>query len=322
MCENVVGFKEKLLDQLKRPHEIRNLKDAFGIYLQNPLNELKVGESYLVVIDGLDESATEDKNETVNLIAEYFPDLPDCIKVLVTSRPEISVAKLEFVENVNIGSNHVDNNSDLYIFLKSCLPSLSDSYVIKKLVEKCEGSFLYVFYVQTELQKRCDLHKMTWDDINEFVPKGLDSTYQRYFRRLEDELKAIMQENFDVLRFLETVVASKAPLPLIFVTRAFGLAPDCRETKNVINKVNETISCLLYVSADVVTVFHKSVIDWLLANGYQDHEYTVNARNGDKALWQLCERIFEEIKQTVCSGHEVNLTEDVKYALNCGLNIL
>ena len=44
MCENVVGFKEKLLDHLKRPHEVQNLRDAFGIYLQNPLDELELAE--------------------------------------------------------------------------------------------------------------------------------------------------------------------------------------------------------------------------------------------------------------------------------------
>ncbi len=321
MCENIVGFKEKLIDQLKRPHEVRNLKDAFGIYLQNPLDGLKVRERYLVVIDGLDESATEDKDEIVNLIADYFPDLPDCIKVLVTSRPEISVAKLKFVERVNIESNDADNNLDLALFLISCLQILP-LYVIKRLVEKCEGSFLYAFYTQYELQKRGNLHKMTLNDINEFVPKGLDSIYYAYFKRLEHELKAIMRGNFDVLRVLEMLATSKAPLPLTFVTRALGLAPDCRETKNIIDKVNVTVSCLLYVSADVVTVFHKSVIDWLLANGYQDHEYTVNVRKGNEILWQVCEQVFEEIKLTVCSRHDLNLTEDVKYALDNGFQHL
>ena len=91
MCENVNGDKEKLLDQLKRCLEVRNLKDAFGVYLQTPLDELKVEEPFLIVMDGLDESAAENKNEIVNLITNYFPDLPKCIKVLVTSRPEISL---------------------------------------------------------------------------------------------------------------------------------------------------------------------------------------------------------------------------------------
>ena len=56
MCENVEGFQDKLLDQLRRPHTIRNLKDAFRVYLQNPLDELDFKESSLVVINGLDES--------------------------------------------------------------------------------------------------------------------------------------------------------------------------------------------------------------------------------------------------------------------------
>ncbi|CAB4018308.1 Hypothetical predicted protein, partial [Paramuricea clavata] len=62
MCENVPGFKEKLLDQLKRPHKVNSLKDAFQIYFQNPLDELEV-EPRLIVIDGLDESATDDKSD-------------------------------------------------------------------------------------------------------------------------------------------------------------------------------------------------------------------------------------------------------------------
>ena len=126
MCDTVVGFKEKLLDQLKRPHKVRNLKDAFGIYLQNPLDELEVEEAILVVIDGLDESAADDKNEIVNLNADYFPSLPECIKVLVTSRPEIIVAKLRGLRKINLKSNDANNGSDLELYLKAYLPHLAD----------------------------------------------------------------------------------------------------------------------------------------------------------------------------------------------------
>ena len=84
MCENIAGFREKLLDQLRRPHQVRSLKDAFTIYLQNPLDELDLEEPSLVVIDGLDESAADNKNEIMNLITDYFQDLPERIKFLVT----------------------------------------------------------------------------------------------------------------------------------------------------------------------------------------------------------------------------------------------
>ena len=332
MCENVGGFKEKLLDQLKRPHEVQNLRDAFGIYLQNPLDELELVEPILIVIDGLDESAADAKNEIVNLIAEYFPDLPKFIKVLVTSRPEISVAKLPCSLKINVDNSNADNNSDLKTYFRFYLPSLlekknrrlekEDSGLFEKLVKMCEGSFLYAFFVQSELQKRDDLDQMSPDEITEFLPKGLDSVYHKYFRRLEDELKAIMAGNFDVLKILEMLAASEGPLPLTFISSALGLASDCRETKNIINKINAAVSCLLYVLNDQVTVFHKSVLDWLLAKGYNNHEYTVEVINGDRSLWIICEQVFEEIKKIVCSGGGLNLTNGFKYALSYGLQHL
>jgi WD40 repeat protein len=321
MCENIAGFREKLLDQLRRPHQVRSLKDAFTIYLQNPLDELDLEEPSLIVIDGLDESAADNKHEIMNLITDYFQDLPKCIKFLVTSRPETSVTKLRDVQKINIDSNDAKNNSDLKLYLKACLPRLADRRT-ESVCEKCEGSFLYAFYVQSELRKRDDLHKITFNEIMEFVPKGLDSRYLKYFNRLEDELRAVMHGNLDVLRILEMLAVSKGPLPLSFISLALGLAPDCRETRKIIDKVNETVSCLLYVSDDLVTVFHKSVIDWLLAKGYKEHEYTVKVMDGSKSLWLICEKVFEEIKKTVCSGHDLNLTNDVEYALDYGFYYL
>ena len=338
MCENITGFKEKLVDQLRRPHQVQSLKDAFRIYLQNPLDELDLEKPTLVVIDGLDESAADDKNEIMNLIADYFPDLPECIKFLVTSRPEISIGKLSDVQKINIDSNDTENNSDLELYLKACLPCLADRKaetpcffefgdpvptVCEELANtKCQGSFLYAFYVQSELRKRDDLDKMTLDEIMTFVPEGLDSIYLKYFKRLENELRAIRHGSLDVLRILEMLSVSEGPLPLSFISRALGLASDCRETTKIINKVNETVSCLLYVSDALVTVFHKSVIDWLLAEGYKDHEYTVKVSDGNKSLWLRCEQVFEEIKKRVCSLDDLDLTNDVKYALDHGFRYL
>ena len=325
MCENIHGFKEKLLDQLKRPHEVSSLKDAFGVYLQNPLDELEINElePLLIVIDGLDESAADDKNDIVNLIADYFPDLPDHINVLVTSRPEISLAKLNGIPEIDIGIKDANNESDIAMYLNNFLPSIaqrnqnSNLAVLKQLVSMCEGSFLYAFHVQCELKKRDDLNKMTAQEIVNIVPKSLDFVYQKYFHRLENEFKGL-REDIDLMKLLEVFVAAKGPLPLSFVPRALGLSPDCRKSKTIIQKIMVALSCLLYVSDDLVTVFHKSVIDWLLAKGYQDHQYAVKISSGDKLLWRIGENVFEEIKEVVCSGHELDFNNDVKYALEYG----
>ena len=337
MCQNIVGFKEKLLDQLKRPHKVHSLKDAFQIYLQNSLDELEVERS-LIVIDGLDECATDDKSDMVKLIADNFPDLPRCVKVLVTSRPELPLRGLDNIEKIEIDEEDAENESDILKYLNVCLPTIAardamnhstqahhfyDPYsnVLPAIVKKCEGSFLYAFHVQHELCKRENLDTMTFQDIMYFLPEGMGSIYQAYFRRLEIELEAAMKRNPDLFKLLELLVAidtMEAELPLKFVARALDLALDCRETKKIINKVNEAVSCLLYVSDDLITVFHKSVCDWLLANGYDDHEYTVKVSDGKKRLWLVCEQVFQEIKRNVCLGHNLKLTNEVTHALEYG----
>jgi hypothetical protein len=88
------------------------------------------------------------------------------------------------------------------------------------------------------------------------------------------------------------------------------------------NKVNEAVLCLFYVSNDVVTVFHKSVYNWLLSVGYGNHKYTVKVSDGKKRLWLLCEQVFEKIKKDVCSEVNLELTNDVIHALDYGYEYL
>ena len=323
MCENIPGFKEKLLGQLKRSHKIQSLNDAFQIYLQNPLDELE-GEPRLIVIDGLDESATNDKSDLVKLIADYFPSLPDCVKVLMTSRPELSLKMLSNIETTTIDVNAKENKVDLEEYLKHCIPSIASISnspgvtALSALVRKCQGSFLYAYYIQEELRKRENLDTMTFQEVMSVLPQGIGSVYQDYFCRFEAELEAVVKSNFDLLKLLELLVAAKHSLPLSFFAHALDLAPDCRETKRIINKVNKAVSCLLYVSDDMVTVFHKSVCDWLLADGYDDHEYAVKASEGNKRLWFICEQVFQEIKATLSLGNDVKLTNEVEHAVDYG----
>ena len=325
MCQNISGFRKSLLDQLKRPYDVLSLKDAFQIYLQNPLDELGTllneEERSLIVIDGLDESATDDKSDMVKLIADNFPDLPKCVKVLVTSRPELSIQGLDDVEKIKIDVEDVDNESDILKYLSSCLPK-SRLKILPQVAKKCEGSFLYAFHVQRELLKREDLDTATFEEIMAFLPKGMRAVFQEYFHRLEKELEPLMKGNpgyfFKILELLVGIDTTTGELPLKFIARALHLDLDCRKTRKIINKVNDAVSCLLYVSDDLITIFHKSVHDWLIADGYEEHEYTVKVSDGKAQLWLICEQVFGEVKDVVSSGKDLKLTNEVKHSLEHG----
>ncbi len=238
-------------------------------------------------------------------------------------------------ETIKIDASDEDNELDLLTYLKVCLPSLpagnavnpsavvthsgsSFCGLLPEIIKKCEGSFLYASHVQHELCKREDLDRMTFKDIMSVLPHRMGSVYHTYFHRLEKELKAIMNKKPDLYKLLEILIAANKFLPLKFVARALGLNLDCRNTKRIINEVNEAVSCLLYVSNDEVTVFHKSVYDWLLGIGYDDHEYTVKASDGKKRMWLLCEQIFKEMKNRFRPNLDLKLTNDTKYALEHG----
>ena len=330
MTENIPGYREKLVDHLQRPHKVKSLKDAFQIYLQNPLDEIEV-EPHLIVIDGLDESTTEDKSEMVKLISDRFSDLPKGVKVLITSRPEISLNALEHIQTIEIQRENEDCDLDLLKFLKDKLPLLTQNaqthvilydIVLPKIVKKCEGSFLYAFHVLRELQKRQDLDSISTEDIMLLLPKGMKSIYVEYFRRFEEELEAILKRKPDLCQLLGLLVAANYRLPLRFVARALGLDLDRRKTVDIINKVNEAVSCILFVSNEEVTVFHKTVHDWLLLKDEEIHRYSVTIADGKKRMWLICEEIYQEIKSDVIAGRELKPSKEITHALEHGLEYL
>ena len=196
----------------------------------------------LIVIDGLDESITDGKSDIVKLISDHFPALPTCVKVLVTSRPELSLTTLEHIRTIEIDVQNEKNRADLCAYLTYCLPSLVDKEApnpsleshhqkprilhfgpLPAIVTKCEGSFLYAFHLQHKLRKRNDLERMTVREIMLFLPKGMRTVYKKYLDRLEMELEAIANRKSDLHKVLELLVAANKSLPLKFVARSLDL---------------------------------------------------------------------------------------------------
>ena len=318
LCENVNGFKEILDAQLQRKPSLTTIGDVFRVLLKDPLNSLPDEKSnILIVVDGLDESVSGEKNNLLDVIDEEFQLLPKWIKIFITSRPElVTKEKLERLNHVEILRDDEGNEEDLKSYLVSCLSGkyTVDGYVMEKVVKKCEGSFLYAYYYQLEL---CKLNGV--ENVLRVVPKGIHSIYQKYFKRLEDELKKVSIDiEFD--KILEILVAMLNPFPLSLIAKILKLPGSTRTMREVITKVNECLSALLPVYDDCVTVFHKTVVDWLQADGeYGNHSFSVFRRDAHRTLWQACRQIFEQLK---VNGPEEGEKQAEKYALEHGISHL
>ncbi len=313
MCNNVEGFRDELTEALRREHSQDSLSDALRVLLNDPLHALDRHEPMLIVVDALDESKTDDKSEFLELISDIFLELPKWIKIFISSRPELQVRKkLEQLHPFEILLNDDDHQSDLKYFIRYFFPSLSVR-ILNQLIRKCEGSFLYAYYLVNEL-KEIDLG--IEPNLNDYVPKGISGFYEKQFKRLKSGLKGFEQnKEISIFRcFVDVVAASKEPLPIKILLLSLGLSGEEFEIRETIIGI---MSEILPVYEDCLTVYHKSLWDWLTLDGYEEHAFVANVANGIKCLWHACKSIYDDIN-SLQSVSDFQISSDKKYALKNG----
>ena len=182
MCDNVDGFRDKLTEVLRHKHSQDSLSDAFRVLLNDPLHALDKREPILIVVDALDESETDVKSEFLEFISDEFPELPEWIKIFITSRPELQVqTKPQHLNHVEILPDDHHHTLDLKYFILHCLPNLSEGNV-SSLTSKCEGSFLYAYYLVNELE---EMDVGIEPNLSDYDPKGISGFYEKQFKHFK-----------------------------------------------------------------------------------------------------------------------------------------
>ena len=87
-------YKQALVEQLSRNlgTDLNNMgvEELFALLFKEPLSAVgDPGRNMLMVIDGLDESEYQGRNELLDVIANQFCKLPIWIRFLVTTRPAL-----------------------------------------------------------------------------------------------------------------------------------------------------------------------------------------------------------------------------------------
>ena len=327
LCDFLPDYKKTLVEKLSRNLgvEINNMevRDLFEVLLEEPLTSLNdLGFTYLMVIDGLDESEFQGRIELLDVIANYFQGLPQWIRFLVTTRPEINIVKnLKNLHPLRMDANVKENVKDIYLCFEKQISHLLQSehreIILRALVQKSEGVMLYAQYLVDFIKKEVPV--LTPEMLDSILPTGISSVYHSYFKRLETELCRelnIMEDSF--FTFLSAVAASREPLPLGFVSK---LLLPVKSTLVAQRKLNAAISCvslLLPVQDECIHFFHKSVKDWLIAkSNYGQHHFSVDEKEGHEVLSKLCTDELDDVKRkgVTCA----KFSDTTKYALRHGV---
>ena len=329
MSHALPEYKTALVEQLSRnvgaDLDHLGVEELFALLFKEPLSTVvDPGRNSLIVIDGLDESEYQGRNELLDVIANHFGKLPLWIRFLVTTRPERNIVEsLKRLKPFQLEPSNEQNLEDIELFFRKQLQHVVkqervDS-VVRKLVEKSEGLMLYAYFlVEFIVQNVCLLDQGVFGSR---FPLGISSVYFSYFKRLEEELRKevrIKEDKF--VKLLCIVTASREPLPLAFIANVLGLGTNGNSMVHQRN-ANKAISCvstLLPVRNGRLHIIHKSVKDWLTDKSiYGHHDFTVEESEGHCILASLCSELLDDVKERGVHGRQFSDTE--KYALQHGV---
>ena len=319
-------YKQALVEQLSRNlgTDLNNMgvEELFALLFKEPLSA--VGDrrrNMLMVIDGLDESECQGRNELLDVIANQFCKLPIWIRFLVTTRPALNIEeKLKHLKPLELKSNEKENLEDVRVLclkgLENVVKPANVGEFVERLVLKSEGLMLYTHFLILSITENASIfHK---EDLVGSSPLGISSMYHSYFKRLERELLKeldIKEEQF--LNLLSAITTSREPLPVGFASKVLVPSTNSPLTRRKVLRALNTVSALLPVRDDCLHVIHKSVQDWLTdVSSYGEHEFIVDENEGHRILAALCAEKLENLK--LKGVHNIQFSATERYALYHG----
>ena len=319
-------YKQALVEQLSRNlgTDLNNMgvEELFAVLFKEPLSAVgDPGRNMLMVIDGLDESEYQGRNELLDVIANQFCKLPIWIRFLVTTRPALNIVeKLKHLKPLELKSDGEENLEDVRVFclkrLEHVVKPANVGEFVERLVLKSEGLMLYTHFLILSITENASIfHK---EDLVGSSPLGISSMYHSYFKRLERELLKeldIKEEQF--LNLLSAITASREPLQVSLVSKVLVSGTNSPLTRRKVLRALNSVSALLPVRNDCLHVIHKSVQDWLTeVPRYGEHEFIVDENQGHRILAALCTDELENLK--LKGVHNVQFSATERYALYHG----
>ena len=328
LSESLPEYRKALVKKLSRNVGVEigdmEVEELFEFLFKEPLSDLKDPDSiHLMVIDGLDESEYQGRNELLNVIADYFKTLPCWIRFVVTTRPEMNISeKIQDLNPMQLNPNDQENLMDVRLCCQEQLEHVLQSdcldTILEKLVEKSEGVMLYTYYL-TEFMKKNAVRMSAAEVIDSDLPSGISSVYQDYFKRLKKEMQeelGITEEQF--FDFLNAMVAAREPLPVEFVYKLFLSKEWSSADEQKVRNAVDCISALLPIEGECIDFFHKSVKDWLVKESTsRQKKFIVSGKECHRVIAKLCRDELDELKLKGIQSSTLKQTS--RYALQHGV---
>lgn len=263
----------------------------FRRLIADPLKNINLDEQVVILVDALDESWTDANSNIVNVLYERIEDLPENVKVMVSSRKIPDIIDLlskyrpfeidpVFLENINDITDYLDKKFAEQAIADKLKCGEQDIKNLKDLIiDKSEGNFLYIkqfiYGIETE---RIDINNPA------SFPDGLVGIYISFFDRIFNK-----NENYDDFRpLLEVISTLKEPFS------AKELSQILKLSEFEINRRMQILAAFFPERKGCFSPYHKSVVDWLKGEAGAGRRYLLDIERGKKVV---CEYFIKRYSQ-------------------------
>ncbi|XP_068724179.1 uncharacterized protein [Montipora capricornis] len=244
------------------------VQELFTKLLEEPLAKCThLAERKLVIIDALDETEYESREDFLFLIKERFPSLPRWLLFFITSRPEDTIrGRLERYNpcvRICAGDSeqhyiYQQHEGDIRRFLQNGVDFSLLPFTVEEIAKSCNGLFLHAFYLRKKLNDLAKTGKMedcTLSDLVEDIEDFFRDNFQRVFSKVGKDLYG---------KLIGCVLAAPSPLPVSFIPFVLQQETSSLDEQEVIDAVMQF--ALHQTFNDTVTFLHKLIPTWLTKN--------------------------------------------------------
>ena len=242
--------------------------ELFTKLLQEPLGKCTpCHQRKLVIIDALDETEYESREDFLDLLMHRFPLLPNWLVFFITSRPEdtvqIRLTKYHPCIKICAGNGEHANfyqqhEKDIQRFLEKRVDFALLPYSVEDVTKKCSGLFLYAFYIVKVLNDpvKNPVHSGKIDQLSVLFPGDIDNFFRENFQRMFDKMGGNLFR-----KLFGCVIAALSPLPLSFIPFVLKRENSDLNEQEVIDVVSQFL--VLRTSDQTFTFLHNLIPSWL-----------------------------------------------------------
>ena len=278
-----------------------NASEQFDVLIANPFSTIMIDRdigAYCILIDGLDECGSSERNVLTEIIVQYADRLPDWLRILATSRRVTGVTGPSFGSfHIDMDGGDDDNIRDIEDFFRDQLyPEYKAAdtgerlraEICRSLAEKSGGIFLYAVMMEDAIRRK----KVDPNDLQSY-PDGLGNAFYQWFQWFFPDRQTYDTEIGPVLSM---ILASPEPLPDEEI--ALSMNWTRKKTADVIRHFSVLLKTEERQQGKrTVAISHKFIADWLCspAAGIWQVDPIDGAAVMAEAFYEICREEPEDL---------------------------